>query len=290
LGDWVIESLGDRVIGSLIGVTLVALAAVAYAAPRPSPGCAAASLDKGRPLERSLTVDGVKRTYLLDVPDGVEPGKPLPLLLDFHGFQHSAAGVWRVSEFKDLAARDPFITVYPDGLEVDLLGRSGRGWQMFSVEGNRDLVFTRALLDEMERRYCIDRNRVYATGFSNGGFFSNVLACTMSDRIAAVAPVGAGRITVPCAPSRAVPVIIVHGRQDELVRATQAREARDAWVEMNGCREHLSNGCEIHRECRNGAEVRYCEFDIGHRWPPGATQQIWKFLEARELPNAKLSH
>src|SRR5205085_2662198 len=128
----------------------------------------------------------------------------------------------------------------------------------FTTARNRDLSFTLRLLDHLADAYCIDRARVFATGFSNGAFFSHLLGCAAADRFAAVAPVS-GALTVPCAPARAVPVLIYHGRQDDIVSVDQARRARDAWVEQNGCREQEHDGCEVHRGCRDGAEVEYCE-------------------------------
>lgn len=264
-------------------VDAASVKAEAVVAPRPSAGCGAPTIAHGRPLDRTISVDGVERHYLLDVPDSVRPGTPAPLLLDFHGLGHSAAGVWRVSGFKDIAARDGFITAYPDGLPVQLLGRRGAGWQIYSISGNRDVDFVRALLDHIERTYCVDRARIFATGFSNGGFLSHLLACVLPDRIAAIAAVSGGRVTVPCEPGRGVPVLIIHGREDTIVPADKAREARDFWLRHDACREHVSNGCEYHRECRDGAEVRYCEGDFGHRWPPNATQQIWDFFRAHPL-------
>ena len=273
------------VLGCVLGATLlVSMTARADVPARPSAGCSAGTITHGRPLNRSITVNGVDRHYLLDVPDSVRPGTPVPLLLDFHGFQHSAAGVWKVSGFKDLAARDGFITVYPDGLPVHLRGTTGAGWEIFASSPNRDIDFVRALLDELGHTYCIDRARIFATGFSNGGYFSNVLACALSDRIAAIAPVSGGRVTVPCTPSRAVPVLIFHGRQDPIIAVEQARQARDFWLRQDDCREHVSNGCEYHRECRNGAEVRYCEGDFAHHWPPDATEQVWQFFGKHPMP------
>lgn len=252
-------------------------------APRPSAGCAAATIEKGRELQRTITVDGVRRAYILDVPERVEPKTPVPLLFDFHGFGHSAAGVWKVSGFKALAARDGFITVYPDGLPVHLLGHDAPGWQL-STTDNRDVAFTAQLLDQVERTYCVDRARVFVTGFSNGAFLSHLLACQMADRLAAVAPVSGGRVPVPCDPSRAVPVLIYHGRQDPLISVEQARQARDTWIQKDGCHEHISNGCEQHRECRNGAAVEYCEGDFAHHWPVEATERIWEFFRRHPLP------
>jgi polyhydroxybutyrate depolymerase len=194
-----------------------------FAASQPSSGCSKEKFETGEKLERTIEVGGVRRNYILHVPKTAKPHHPAPLLLDFHGWGHSAAGVWRVSRFKELAERDGFITVYPDGLPVVLLrGESRPGWQIAQVEDNRDLAFTTAVLDELEKEFCIDRARVYSTGFSNGAFFSNVLGCVMADRIAAIAPVSGGQITVPCNPGRPVPVLIYHGRTDEVIPPQRA--------------------------------------------------------------------
>ncbi len=256
-------------------------------AARPSAGCAAASLEHGRRLERTIEVGGVKRTFILDVPESLKAGAPAPVMFDFHGFGHSGAGVWNVSAFRDIAEREGFITVYPTGLPVTLhlqgAAREGPGWEMSKIDGNRDLAFTAAVLDDLERRYCIDRARVFSTGFSNGGFFSSLLGCAMSDRFAAVAPVSGGPLRVACAPGRGVPVLIQHGRQDELIPIAAAHRSRDAWIEANRCREATSNGCERHSECRDGAVVEYCEEDYAHRWPPQATARIWEFFRAHPM-------
>ncbi len=267
----------------VFGTTGPVLAQAADARSRASAGCAAATLETGDRLERTIEVDGTSRRYILDVPARIGPRTPVPLVFDFHGFGHSAAGVWKVSGFRELAVREGFITVYPDGLPVHLLGREGPGWEIFSLNPNRDLSFVRELLDHLERTYCIDRSRVYATGFSNGGFLSSILGCTMADRFAAVAPVGGGRLTTACDPPRGVPVIIHHGRKDTIVEVGQARAARDSWVQVNRCVEHTSDGCERHTSCRNGAEVVYCENESEHRWPAEATKRIWEFFRSHPL-------
>jgi polyhydroxybutyrate depolymerase len=270
---------------------LTAGARTVVAAPnpaRPSAGCRADSFDRGRPLRLEIGVGETTRSYLLDVPDSIATHKPVALVFDFHGFQHSAEGVWRVSRFKDLSPTERFITAYPDGLPVHLLERDGAGWEIFKIDGNRDLAFVKQMLDHLERTYCIDLNRIYATGFSNGAFLSNLLACSMADTFAAVAPVSGGRLSVPCTASRYVPVIAHHGRNDPLIAVTQAREMRDAWVEKNACHGKADGeGCETYRGCRDGAEVIYCEDDGAHSWPPAATKRIWEFFKAHPM---KLSH
>jgi polyhydroxybutyrate depolymerase len=273
--------LATAVLASVLAA--FATAGAADVAPQPSTGCSAATIETGRELHRTIDVNGVSRAYILDVPERIRAQHAAPLLLDFHGFGHSAAGVWQVSKFKELAARDGFITVYPDGLPVHLLGRDGAGWEIFSTDSNRDLAFVTRLLDQLERTYCIDRARIFSTGFSNGAFFSNILGCTMAERFAAIAPVSGGRLTVPCNPSRAIPVLIHHGRKDELVNVEQARQTRDAWIEKDGCHEHASDGCEWFRDCRDGVEVEYCEDDGDHHWPLPATERIWEFFKKHPM-------
>jgi polyhydroxybutyrate depolymerase len=270
----------------LVGAAMAGVDAPAHGtSAQPSPGCTASTIETGRRLSRTMEVDGVTRSYILDVPERIQPKQPVALLFDFHGFGHSAAGLWQVSGFRELAAQDGFITVYPDGLPVHLLGRDAPGWESFTTDKNRDLAFTTRLLDHLEQTYCIDRSRVFATGFSNGAFLSNVLGCTMADRFAAIAPVSGGRITVPCTPSRGVPVIIHHGRHDELIDVEQAHQERDTWVEKNACREHRPDGaCEAYRQCRTGAVVEYCEDDGVHYWPEAATKRIWEFFRNHPMP------
>jgi polyhydroxybutyrate depolymerase len=249
-------------------------------------------VEHGRRLTGSLDVGGVKREFVLDVPDSVRAGTAAPLLLDFHGFGHSAAGVWNVSGFRTLATQAGFITVYPEGLPVRLQLRGeeheAAGWQMSSVDDNRDLAFVRALLDDLERRYCIDRARVFATGFSNGAAFSALLGCAMSDRIAAVAPVSGGPLRVDCAPARGISILIQHGRKDDLLPIDRARAWRDAWLRINRCAVETKAAegpsCERWSTCRAGAVVEYCEGDYAHTWPPGATERVWEFLQKHPMP------
>jgi polyhydroxybutyrate depolymerase len=258
---------------------------------RASVGCRLDQIDRGRRLTGSVEGGGVRRAYILDVPDSVQPHVPAPLLLDFHGFGHSGAGVWSVSGFRDLATRAAFITVYPEGLPVRLTIRgeeqTGPGWEISTVDGNRDLAFVRALLDDLERRYCVDRARIFATGFSNGAFFSALLGCVMADRIAAVAPVSGGPLRVPCAPGRGVPILIQHGRQDPLIPVDAARTARDDWLKVDHCaadpKQPDGPACERWTACRAGAVVEYCEEDFMHTWPPQATARVWDFLQQHPL-------
>lgn len=270
-------------------------------APRPSKGCTLAAIATGRRIEQTITVGGVERRFILDVPETLAPGVPAALLFDFHGVGHSGAGVWEVSGFRELAPRERFITVYPDGLPVSFTRGertfSGHGWEIRTFAPNRDIDFTLALLDQLESTYCIDRARVFSTGFSNGGYFSHVLGCTHADRFAAVAPVSGGWLASwSCKPERPIPVLIHHGRQDDVIDVAEERLAYRKWLEIDGCAPDASPSstpdatgmsCTIASACRDGAAVEYCEGDFAHRWPASATTRVWEFFKAHPLPAAK---
>lgn len=270
------------------GVIGSSRANAADVSPRPSRGCELATIGTGERIERTIGVEGLTRSYILHVPARVQPHAPAPLVLDFHGLGHSGAGVWKVSGFRALAERDGVITVYPDGLTVRFVHHDrqfeGAGWEVFTPGSNRDVRFVTALLDRLDEEYCIDRARVYATGFSNGAWLSHLLGCIMSDRLAAIAPVSGGRIPAACHPRRGMPVLIHHGRQDALIDPDDARRARNAWVELNACREHTTGNCDRYGACRDDAIVEYCEGDFAHRWPTEATARIWEFFRAHPLP------
>ena len=271
-----------------------ALAAVLICLPAATiadstPGCRSQILH-GRRIARTIDVDGVTRNYIVDVPQQIEANVPVPLLFDFHGFGHSGAGVWQVSGFRALAEKHHFITVYPTGLPIKLTLRgqeyTNAGWQMEASKTNRDLAFVRAMLTEIGNNYCIDLERVYATGFSNGAFFSSLLGCEMSETFAAVAPVSGGGLRSPCKPKRPVPIIIHHGNQDTLITVDRARAGRDQWVQANKCEDSPGKNpdapaCQRYSQCLGRSAVVYCEESFAHRWPSQATGRIWSFLSTK---------
>ena len=195
----------------------------------------------------------------------------------------------RLTGLSKLADRKGFLVAYPDGLNRSWNGEYGAG----RAEARRvdDVRFTANLLDTISRRFAIDERRVYATGISNGAMLTSLLACELSDRIAAIATV-AGSIGVDadrrCIPSRPVAVLEVHGTEDPLVpfeggatrgggNVVGAVAAAQRWARRNGCAtaprltfERDGVRCESHSECRVGTEVTLCRVHRGgHTWPGG---------------------
>ncbi len=177
----------------------------------------------------TLSHDEMERYYYLTVPESYSPEEPLPLLLVFHGYTSSARNIKGYSGFDELAEKEGFIAVYPQGtlLEDNTHWNVG-GWTLQSSAD--DVGFVEALLDHLTEAYAIDTDRIYATGMSNGGYMSFLLACQVSDRIAAIASV-TGSMTPQtynkCDPERPMPILQFHGTTDPTV----PYDGNDMWTQ-----------------------------------------------------------
>lgn len=304
----------------------------ADATPGPTPGFDAA-VDSGSAVNctgktggegsLSLTVQsgGRTRTSLLHVPEKYDPTLGTMLVLNFHGFTSAGwqqALLTRMSQHSDQRG---FIVAYPEGVAASWNAGDccGTAW----TDSVDDVKFVRDLLDRIEDEYCIDPRRIYATGMSNGGFLSHRLACEVSDRIAAVAPVAGvlGIAPEKCAPTRPVPVLHFHGTADPLVpyqggtplipqlgAGIVFRSVADTlayWRSHDGCSafdktfyQQGDTTCVEWPDCAQGAQAAVCTIEGGgHTWPGGvpipagktstdidATATMLDFFAAHPMP------
>jgi polyhydroxybutyrate depolymerase len=177
-------------------------------------------LSSGGLLQRSVRVGGLDRTFVVFVPSTASVNKRYPLVFVFHGGGGSGRHVESSLAFSELAEREKFIAVYPDGV--------GNGWNdgresvRIRAQADRvdDLGFVEQMITVMQREYAIDEKRIYATGISNGGIFTHYVGANLSEKFAAIAPV-VGGIAEPFvkrfAPKGSVSVLIIQGTDDALV-------------------------------------------------------------------------
>ncbi|HEU5040879.1 MAG TPA: PHB depolymerase family esterase [Gemmatimonadales bacterium] len=269
----------------------------------------------GGEQRRSLEAGGARRSYLLYLPSSYQRGRPLPLVLVFHGAGGRGSGMARHTGFSRLAEQEGFAVAYPDGL--NRRWNDGRG-----VGGARDDVgFVRALLDTLEREVGIDRRRVYATGISNGATFTHRLACELPGALAAIAPVagampaavaercGAQGATQGSAIAPALSVLAVQGDADRFMPFEGGRGAGGGgavlsaaatvahWARLDGCTgppvaepptDSVTDGTRVRWErypgCRESRAVELVTIEGGgHTWPggPAAARRVGR--ASREL-------
>lgn len=275
--------------------------------------------------ERTITVDGRAREYILHVPKNLPPG-PRPLVIALHGALQPASMMQRYLDLDAVADREGFIVAYPKGM--NLLWNDGRS----SIAGFIPLIYERddahfvlSVMETLEAEGRVDTSRAYLMGFSNGGFLTAFIACRYPDRFAAFATM---MMTVPvgysesCKPSRPVPILMMNGTYDPIVpmfgrptpgaRLMSADDSAKLFAKIDNCAPPTTTqapGARITRwdQCSNGAVVRYYRIDGGHQ-PPSqsvdamdalaavilgprssgldAPQEIWSFFKPYSLPTA----
>jgi polyhydroxybutyrate depolymerase len=240
-------------------------------APAGSAGCGQSSaLGSG---DQSLQVAGVTRTYVLDLPPAYDGSRAFPLVFAFHGASTSGR-LFRSAFYGNLlsAMGDEAILVHPDALGEPT------AWNTAA-----DVPFFDALVRELTSRLCVNEERIFATGHSSGGFFTNTLGCSRGDVLRAIAPVsGGGPLGRSC--TGQVAAWVAHAENDATVNFTNGEGSRDRWLSANGCgdstRAVSPNPCVEYAGCDAGSPVRWCVYQDGHNWPEFAPAGIWEFFSA----------
>ncbi len=243
---------------------------------------------------------GRTRYYSVHIPRGYDGRRPLPVVLVLHGGGGDARITRVQTQMDQVADRFGFLAVYPEG--TGLLRHKLLTWNAgrccgYAVKRRIDDVgFIAALLDELPRRVPIDRERVYATGMSNGAMLCYRLACEIPERIAAIGPVSGTMGVDGPRPRRAMPIIHFHGMLDRnapyrggvganAISPVPHRSVDDTirwWCEVNGCDyEHpqitrsRETVVKVYTPAGKNVDeapapiVLYQLLEGGHTWPGG---------------------
>lgn len=266
----------------------------------------------------TIEIGGRTRDYLIHVPSSYDGQTAVPVVLVLHGATESPENVERLSGMSAKADKENFLAVYPRGTgrqQPALMPTWNSGaCCAYAMENHvDDVAFLSALIDEIEQDYNVDAKRVYVTGISNGGMMSYRLACELSDKIAAIAPVE-GAQDVPCHPGNRVSVIVFHGNADHLVPfeggstplqiGSKRWDAAVAdtvafWVKQDGCSlapqhdETAALHTDVYSGCKGGSGVALYAIQGGHHMWPGvrlsgnsipATDLMWAFFSEHPKP------
>ncbi len=223
--------------------------------------------------EESFESDQGTRAYRLHIPPGYERATPAAVVISYHGYGRTAIEQEAYSGLVPLSDRETFILVTPEGSGYP------QAWDIpgiYAENGFDDVNFTVLLIAHLSASVCIDLDRVYATGMSNGGEMAALVGCRHPDLFAAVAPV-AGVIFDAC-DGGPMPVIAFHGTGDYNVPFEGARPAMYEWAVHNACElavvvEAVSENVtsERYNGCAGGADlVLFVVAGGGHTWPGAA--------------------
>jgi len=269
-------------------------------------------------INASITHDGIERDYILYVPEIYDGSTAVPLVLNFHGFGSGASQQMFYGDFRDIADTEGFLLVHPEG--TTLIGNQFWNVGFPGLSSTIDDVgFTEALIDELATLYTIDLDRVYATGMSNGGFMSFLLACQLSEKIAAVASV-TGSMTQDtfddCNAQLPTPVLQIHGTEDDVVSYNENNlslpipDVISYWVDHNNCETTPTTTTLPDVDVSDGSTIEYSVYEDGdngittehmkvigggHTWPGSilnsagtnqdidASMEIWLFFSRYDI-------
>lgn len=285
-----------------------------FASQHAAAGLGERRADQERGAYREITVDGRSRQYILHVPGQRAPAAPLPLVIVLHGTYGTGEKMQEQLGFDAHADARGFLVAYPDAFRKSRLRarttrwNDGRGTLESSALGIDDVRFIQAMIEDIARRAPLDRQRIYATGGSNGGIMTYRLGCELPGTFAALAPVIANlaaSLKDRCRPEPGLSVLTINGDADPAVplhggtvcrtisrqlceggEVISRQESVGRFAAANGCApdpfsERLSarvnDGTTVemlsYGGCRGGAEVvSYVVHGMGHAWPPRAPE------------------
>ena len=197
---------------SLLAASLVFASGLAAWAETPP----ATSSQQAKSFEKRITITA-KLDYLLSLPDGyAKSRKRWPLVLFLHGAGESGNDLQKVKvhgppKLVETKGAFPFILVSPQC--------PGRGW-------NPDVL--NAFVDTLIRKYCVEKDRVYVTGLSMGGYGTWALAAAHPEKFAAIAPICGGGSPADAPKLAPLPIWVFHGAQDPTVPLKRSEEMVEA--------------------------------------------------------------
>lgn len=257
---------------------------------------------------KKINVSGEVREYIVHIPANFKKHSKCALVLAFHGGGGTAKNSLSFFGLNPVADTAGFIVVYPNGIK--------KGWNDGRPIKNHtqdDIGFIRQLIDQLGKDYPIDPNKVFATGISNGGFFSFALGLHLSEKIRAIAPVCA---TIPTdifngySPAIPLGLLLINGTEDPLVpyhggkvggkwlnrgQCSSTEETLKKFVDINSCSTRLSTettfpnkdpndkclATRISYVCATRNQVQLIRIEGGgHTWP-GGKQYLGKKLVGR---------
>ncbi len=259
----------------------------------------------------------INREFYIVNPSNLNSDNQLPLLISLHGGADYADANMQYTGFLDIINEKGFVAIFPQGTVA--AGKGDTGWYAGGDCTNLevcDLSFVERLIDYSIEDLNIDKNRVYVSGFSNGAFMVYTLACFLSNKVAAFAPVSGSMSPDDyqiCNPQRPIPVIHIHGTSDDSIPiqgndyVTPLQQVSSYLSSLNNCSQNsIINGedtnedgyawySEISSNCNQGVNVNFTYLEnFGHSWPSTESGKgggadidgasfIWEFLSTYDI-------
>jgi poly(3-hydroxybutyrate) depolymerase len=267
-----------------------------------APSIASNQYNNGKPI--SIMAANMQRRYILSVPTNYDNKHAYRLVISFH--QRDGNDMqnysWQYYNLLPLA-NNTTIFVAPNGqlngapcAGTINMGEMNCGWPN---PNNSDIALADAVVAQIEENFCVDTNRIFATGWSFGAAMSYETSCARplgkpNGYIRGIAIYsGSTQITAgSCPPGSPVAFYGSHGTNDPVLPYSQGLSIAQNYATANGCtwatppQATGSHICTSLKNCMTGYPLEFCSFVGGHTpfpdtgaspgsWGPG---EAWKFI------------
>lgn len=272
-------------------------------------------------INQSIVVDGLSRTYLVNLPPNYYESSSFPLVIALHGGGGSGVNFEFSTGLTDKANSENFIIVYPNGY---LGPGKKRTWNAgyccgaAKAQDINDVKFISSLIDKLSSEFKINTQKIYITGHSNGGMMGYRIASELSNKIAAIAVNSCSMVVKsPINPYRAVPVLHMHSILDVNIPFNggigvngryfpPVDSILNIWANINACnaipqiKYYTGYSYKAWIDCSPNLSVQlYLTNDGGHSWPQGnkvnpnadptskvinANDLLWNFFKQFQSP------
>lgn len=237
----------------------------------------------------TIPFQNASRKYILRVPESYDKNHPYRLVVAYAESGSSAMSVASRNYFT-LATLDGTNTIF---VAPDAANGAG-SWSKADVELTDDI------LAQVEGDLCIDKTRIFATGFSFGGAMSIAIACTRADVFRGVAFFSGADLTGSCPATLTKPIAYYASQASQDSSGppmpTSGRVKQAEFAAVNGCTAEPAattfpaagqpHTCTEYKGCSAGHPTKYCVFDGPHGWEPKDPGQAmswnapeaWKFI------------
>lgn len=267
-----------------------------------TPTITSSQYNNGQPI--SITVGGKQRRYVLNVPKNYDNTKPYKLIVTIHQLDGNDKQMYNWQYYGLLPlSNDTVIFAAPNGQKNGSPcsgtgdGDSGCGWPNSNGD---DMALMDAVVAQVEENFCVDTNRILATGWSYGASMSYEVACQRplggtGDAkwgVRAIAIYSGRQMSGSCKPATPVAFYATHGTNDTVLNYDSGITLAQNFAKANGCtwatptKASGSHVCTKMTGCKEGYPTEFCSFVGGHTpypdngqssgsWGP---QEAWKFL------------
>ena len=245
-----------------------------------------------RDFEEEVVSNDLVRRYQVHLPIKYDNSRSFPLLIALHGRLGTGKMMIKQTHFNEVADREGFIVVYPEGFKRGWA--DGRGITHADKRGVDDVTFIDKLIKVLRENISLDHTRIFIAGHSNRGFMVQRLAIERSHKFAAVAVVAATlseSLASRFSPSKPMAILFIQGTADPVTpyeggrqpAGTKVLSVEDTvrvWTHFNGCKEspeiqeiYGSDSSHLvsvftYRSCQNHTQVKLYRIEGGgHVWP-----------------------